>query len=136
MSEIDLPLAFLDRIKGDLHATQGEMLFKNEIVAYTLEKPWRDNINYISCIPEGTYKCIKHSGDKFKNVWILLDVPGRDTVLLHNGNFITDTVGCILVGENFGIFKGLPTVTNSVPTLNKLRTILPKEFNLKITKKY
>lgn len=133
MSEIELPLIELKRFEQDLHATKGRMFFNNGLIACTLEKPWRDNKNYISCIPEGTYKCTKYSGTKFKNVWILHDVPGRETILIHNGNFITDTIGCVLVGQDFSLFKGLPMVTNSVPTLKRLRSFLPNEFNLKIT---
>lgn len=131
---MELPLVELKSIKEDNHATQGKMFFNNKLIACTLEKPWRDNKRYISCIPAGLYKCVKHSGIKFKNVWILLDVPDRDTILIHNGNFITDTDGCILVGQNFGLFKGLPMITNSVPTLNQLRSFLPDQFNLKITR--
>ena len=65
---------------------------------YTLELPWRNNERSISCIPEGTYKTIKHKSPKFGNSFWLQDVQNRSEILIHRGNFTRDTRGCILPG--------------------------------------
>jgi hypothetical protein len=71
----------------------------------TLEPPWLNNQRDISCIPCGTYKGKKHSGTEFSDVWEICDVPGRDEILIHNGNFRRDTKGCPLVGRSRGIIS-------------------------------
>lgn len=70
---------------------------------HTLEDRWRQNAQRVSCIPAGTYRAVPHGWKptdpvKFKRVWRLLNVPGRDAILIHAGNTDADTLGCILVG--------------------------------------
>lgn len=98
----------------------------------TLEKQWRDNARNISCIPSGIYSCAPHNGAKYKNVWRLDNVPGRDGILIHAGNFESETQGCILVGSGF-LSRG---ISNSQAALDKLRLILPKTFQLEIINAY
>lgn len=100
---------------------------------FTLEEPWKGNQTDISCIPVGRYKCTPHDGPKFKNVWKVNDVPGRDAILIHSGNTIRDIEGCILVGTRRGWLDGLPAVLHSKLALDELRDILcEKEFTLTI----
>ena len=68
----------------------------------TLELPDKGNRNSISSIPVGTYRVVHRQSKKYKNHLILLDVPNRRYILIHSGNFYTDTRGCILVGSRFG----------------------------------
>jgi Family of unknown function (DUF5675) len=123
----------LHRFKQDASGTFGLMVLENEPLCVTCEDPWNDNKPNISCIPEGTYQCVPHDGAKYKNVWRLENVPGRDAILIHNGNTTNNTEGCILVGSALGYLIGKPAVLNSVMTLNKLRKILPDNFTLTIT---
>lgn len=120
------------RVLYSENGTFGVLVYKNRPICVTCEDPWEDNKPNISCIPTGTYNVIPHSGDRFKGVWEITMVPGRKAVLIHNGNTIKDTHGCILVGSQFGDLDGLPSVNGSVMALNKLRGILPKEFKLVI----
>ena len=68
---------------------------------YTLENPFRVG-GVDSCIPAGTYTCVPYSGTKYKNVFLVKDVPGRSAILIHTGNTEKDTLGCILVGLSLG----------------------------------
>ena len=67
----------------------------------TLERPWEDNKQSVSCIPAGRYQCRKIRSPKFGDTYEVCDVPERSHVLFHKGNTIDDTQGCILVGEEF-----------------------------------
>ncbi|RXM52933.1 hypothetical protein BOQ64_00520 [Chryseobacterium sp. CH25] len=78
----------------------GYLIANGKSICYTLELPWKDNLNNISCIPIGTYKGILRY-DK-KDGWrIQLDnVPNRTGVQIHMGNYTTQIEGCVLVGTD------------------------------------
>ena len=84
-----------------------------------------------TAIPTGTYKINMNTvSPKFQNVsWAkpykgkiprLVDVKGYDGVLIHVGNKVEDTLGCILVGEN----KVKGKVINSTACFYELMTLL------------
>ena len=74
---------------------------------FTLERPWLDNARGISCIPEGTYECRKRWSPSFKrNLYGLLDVPERGDILIHNGSWVTNSLGCILIGKTTFVADG------------------------------
>lgn len=123
---------YLHRFKQDAQGTFGLLVMDNQQICITCEDPWNNNKQGESCIPAGTYNVVPHSGEKYKNVWRLENVPKRDAILIHNGNTITHTRGCILVGDTLGHVVGRPAVLNSVKTLNKLREILPSNFIIHI----
>lgn len=64
----------------------------------TLEPPWRQNRKNMSCVPEGTYELNHYNSLKFQNCFELQNVPDRRSILIHIGNRVEDTEGCILVG--------------------------------------
>lgn len=102
-------------------------------ICATLEEPWKENKRQISCIPEGTYVCKPHSGNKFQNVWEVTNVPNRSAVLIHAGNTTDDIEGCILVGMEHGILNHKEAVIRSREALLKIRKDnLGKTFNLTI----
>jgi hypothetical protein len=103
---------------------------------YTIELPWQDNKNNISCIPQGLYNCKPYSSKKYKNVWHVLNVPGREAILIHAGNFASpvklqgsshtsDTEGCIMVG--LGIEENVPMITKSKLAMEYLHEVLGKD---------
>ena len=54
-----------------------------------------------TCIPFGTYNVIMAFSPHFKKILPkLLNVPNFEGILIHSGNTINDTSGCILVGKN------------------------------------
>lgn len=91
----------LVRVAERIDATYGVLLFNGLPFAVTLERPWKDNAQNISCIPKGEYQCVRWSSPKFGSTWLLQGVPGRTHVLIHKGNSVADTQGCILVGEAY-----------------------------------
>ncbi len=102
---------------------------------WTLELPWLNNQQYVSCIPAGRYKCRKRYSKKYGWHFHILGVPGRSYILIHFGNYFHDTEGCILVGMTIADIDGdgYRDVTHSKQTMMRLNEILPGEFNVVIT---
>jgi len=107
----------------------------------TLELPWRDNENRRSCIPPGpgegaiTYKAKRHESPRYGECLWLPGVRGRSEILIHAGNYVSDTLGCILVGAQFRDLDGdsLTDVTSSRQTLRVLlQKIDGEDVELKI----
>lgn len=69
------------------------------IIAYTLELPWRNNTNFISSIPAGSYGGIVRYDHSDHWRIQLVGVPKRTEVQFHIGNVPKNTEGCILVGS-------------------------------------
>jgi hypothetical protein len=87
------------------------------------------------CVPEGTYVLEHHVGTRYKDHWALvnhaLGVYHQDDVrvtgeriacLIHNGSFVTDTEGCLLIG--FHVKPNEPMVYNSRIALDAFHTIM------------
>jgi len=119
----------LDRFKETRDGTFGRLILDGKVLCVTLEEPWLGNKSKISCIPAGTYTANKYSGTKFKDVWHVEEVPGRSFILIHAGNTIEDTEGCILVGTRHNSVG----VVESKKALDYLRTVLSKSFTLEVT---
>jgi len=104
-----------------------------------LERPWLNNRSNISCIPSGIYraKFLPRSGSgKYRKVWHLQDTGSRLGILMHNGNLLAHTKGCLLLGTRQGTLGGRPAVLGSRTALRKLRTITKcADFTLHIINK-
>lgn len=64
----------------------------------TLELAWNNNEVEKSCIPKGIYPVKPYTSPKYKNAFILEETTPRTKILIHKGNYHTNTKGCILVG--------------------------------------
>lgn len=115
--------------------TQGWLLV-GDLLLRTLELPWEENKSNISCIPPGEYQTSylpRSSSGKYRKVWHLLETPGRFGILIHNGNVVEHTRGCILVGERHGTLAGKPAVLSSRTGMRKMLDIVGETgFTLKI----
>lgn len=113
--------------------TIGKLYVDGVYFCDTLENPVRPNgvkIPNETAIPYGTYEVIVNFSPKFKRILPrLLNVPMFDGILIHRGNSVKDTSGCILVGENK--VKGM--VLNSTPYEEKLVELLKNEKDIEIT---
>lgn len=128
----------LDRTQFEDKQTLGVMLHNGKTLCYTLELPWKDNQRGISCIPEGEYEVVSRHTDssqfKYKHYHIL-DVPERDWILIHGGNYHTQIKGCILVGSSWKDINGdgYRDVVNSRNTLEELIEYIGESFRLVVT---
>lgn len=107
---------------------------KNIFGCKILELADKDNQKFISRIPEGIYRVVKHDSPTFGKCFWVKDVPGRDEVLIHWGNYYRNTKGCLLAGRDFlDIDKDNYTdVTNSKRTMTNMLHKMPDEFYLQI----
>ena len=82
-------------------STIGELFLNGERICDTLENPWVDNQRNVSCIPEGVYpvrlRLPRESASRDYLHLLVQEVPNRDFILVHRGNFPSQTQGCLLV---------------------------------------
>lgn len=119
-------LSLIRDIPGD-RQTKGRLFVldntgKTLFECFTLELPWRENQRNVSCIPAGRYPVIPRFSERFKHHLHLLNVPGRDLILIHEANFVDQLRGCIAVGDRRMDLNGdgLKDISNSVRTKNRL----------------
>ena len=130
--------ALLTRLQDDGKQTLGLLQCFSGITKVfeckTMELPWKDNQRKISCIPAGTYTVRKHNSPTHGKCFKIFDVPGRDDILIHKGNFNKNTLGCVLVGKDFIDINddGTADITSSGATLEKMFMLLTDEFKLSI----
>jgi len=105
--------AELIRLEQGEEGTFGVLRIDGQVYCVTLEPPDKDNQANISCIPEGKYTCRRVQSPRYGNTFEVCDVPGRSHILLHPGNIVGDTKGCVLLGRHFGLLRGDRAVLNS-----------------------
>lgn len=94
----------IQRFKQNSQASFGEWRDANGVkFCYTLERPWLDNQHGVSCIPAGTYTVRRRWSKKHnRDVWGLLDVPGRSDIEIHPADDPRELEGCIAPGTEIG----------------------------------
>ena len=108
--------------------TPGTAQLDNGLFFDSLELPWKNNQPDVSCIPAGVYQAalawMPHFG---KDMYLLQDVPGRNSVFIHPGNWAgdvsqglrSDVEGCILLGLSTGEIEGQEGVCESVTAIDR-----------------
>lgn len=66
-----------------------------------LERGWLNNKLNQSCIPLGNYIVKHYDSQSHPDTFIVHGTHPRSSILIHKGNFYTDSAGCILVGHQF-----------------------------------
>ena len=74
------------------------------------------------------YDVCLSSSTKFGDCYRFPNVTGRSGILIHRGNTIKDTRGCILVGLDVNALG----VIHSIQAMKRLFETLPKDFKLNI----
>ena len=113
------------------HPTEGKLYIEDAYFCNTLERPSTlltsksklDLIasmkkNTIIAVPTGTYSIAFRYSQKFLRTMPYIEtVPGFSGIMIHPGNTVEDTIGCILVG-----FRNRPyELTQSSENFEKLR---------------
>lgn len=89
-----------------------------------VERPWRNNKPYESCVPEGDYDWLPHQSPKYGECYVLsaptLGVTVysqensiRTVCLLHPANKPSQLQGCLAPGLDFGFLGGEWAVLSS-----------------------
>lgn len=74
----------------------GQLSVMGYPLCFTIELPWLQNEPLRSCIPEGQYQLVKRYSPKFHWHLHLIDVPGREWILIHPANHaLLELKGCI-----------------------------------------
>lgn len=120
--------AKLIRHPTDDGRTFGVLVLDNGATFQTLEHPWRNNERNVSCIPAGWYDVRPYKSPSKGMCFKVYDVPGRDDILIHIGNLLKDTLGCILIG----LERAGAGILHSKAALNELFTNAPDGFRLHI----
>ena len=116
---------FLKRLYAKPSHIVGQLGTIDTYIADTLERPWLNNQENISCIPAGRYEVQMLFSEHFqRKLPHLLNVPNRTNVMIHPGNTVNDSEGCILVGKNSA--PGI--LTNSRDISDKLNAMLTAEL--------
>jgi hypothetical protein len=79
----------------------------------------------------GAYDLEMWNSDKFGHCLHVKDVPDRDCILIHAGNYNRDTHGCILLGKSFSDIDkdGYLDIISSKLTLNAVMSLIKdKDF--------
>lgn len=126
----------LKRLRTSDQGTFGELYMDDTRLCVTCELPWKNNQHGVSCIPTGQYHYIPHNSPKHPDTWEIAAVPNRSAILIHEGNTIADTDGCILVGDRFGMIDDMPAVLDSKLTLHSLFGLIPEYGPIEITEAY
>ena len=147
------------RFLEDKKSTVSHLLINGEYKCKVLEDAYRETKEYGSTrIQDGEYKLklrtdltpmnrkyIEKFGKEFHKgmIW-LQDVPEFEFVYIHIGNYIEDTLGCLLVGENvihdkkndtFGIDNSTNTYKEIYPLVSDA-ILRNEEVVIRITSKY
>jgi len=89
-------------VSNSIYGTYGVLLIEKTPVCVTLERYWYFNKRNVSCIYPGQFVCELIKSEKYGETYIVNDVNDRTGILFHCGNVMSDSTGCILVGQSFG----------------------------------
>lgn len=131
----------LERFETSDQGTFGRIRIYDKIF-YTLELPWRDNANNLSCIPAGVYDCDFTMSARFKRkLYLVQAVNNRTGIRIHPANLAGDKTlgykcqlnGCIALGEKLGAIDGQKAILISQPAVSKLEILLKgQSFKLEV----
>lgn len=128
------------RIDTSDHGTFSSFVLDGSLFLWTAEPPWRNNKDFESCIPCGQYNVVPHVSPSRGDCFLLMDVPDRDHVLFHPGNYAGDeekgmkaeTDACILPGRSVGRMGGQKVVRDSRLAMGDIKKFAPEGFLLDI----
>ena len=108
------------------------VMFTADFSCFTIEKPWRDNKPFVSCIPAGMYEVVPFTSKRHPHCYEVTGVEGRTVILFHPANLAGDKMkglqselsGCIAPGYSKGKLYGQDAVMKSGAAMDALRAII------------
>ena len=109
---------------------------------YTIEKPWRDNVPFQSCIPEGNYFLEMHDTNKYPDTWAIVggtvshspsQAFERYACLFHTANLASQVEGCVGPGLGAQFLKGSVATLQSGNAMIALKLALEGPLRHTIT---
>ncbi|MBC2712855.1 MAG: hypothetical protein HGJ94_18255 [Desulfosarcina sp.] len=120
-----IPIIELIRLEENFKfGTFGVLRINKAVFCVTLEPPDLENERGRSSIPAQQYLMTRIVSPRFGETFTINDVPDRDHVLLHPGNRVTDTEGCIILARHYGNLSGDRAVLNSGNTFKEFMDIM------------
>jgi hypothetical protein len=107
------------------NGTTGRLSADGQEFCFTLEPAGKTSItDGPVCIPAGDYPVKIDFSPRFQRLMPrLFDVPEREGILIHWGNYVENTEGCILVGSSKSMIQSAtpePAVWDSRETFERL----------------
>ncbi len=84
----------------------------------TMERPWKDNVPFMSCIPTGRYLVSRDYTGKH-HYFSIKGVAGRTEIEIHPANHPEELAGCIALGEHTGKVDGRLTLLESMAAVSR-----------------
>lgn len=110
----------------------GELFIDGDYYCDTLEPPISAD-EHPAIIP-GIYNVQMFPSQKFRALRpILIGVKGRSGILIHEGNYVRNTQGCILVGQNIGHGRLQNSKEKLSPLARWIKDSLKKDIVVTIT---
>lgn len=129
----------LIRTSSSSHGTFGTIMY-GKWNAHSLELPWHNNQQTVSCIPKGVYDVEWSYSPRFqRRMYCLVNVPNRAGIRIHSANIAGDVLlglkthlnGCITMGERIGILSNQKAVLNSATMIVQFeQLLLQKPFRI------
>lgn len=111
----------LDRVAYLPFGTWGVLTLGDGRRLWTMERPWLGNAREISCIPDGSYRCVPSTFYRGGYPAALINgVPGRSDIKIHAANVVQEVKGCIAVGMALRSIRGELTLVESRAALAAL----------------
>ena len=108
------------------------LLWDGRPFAVSVERTFENN----RCVIEnGAYLCKRDFYHKGGYETFEIFVEGHDRILFHKGNAETDSEGCVLVAESFGVLKGQAAVLDSAGGFTEFMKLSAglTEFDMEVT---
>ena len=121
----------IDRFLHGTKETFGTIHLGDEFLGFTVEQPWRDNIQFRSCVPTGTYTLVPFKSQKYGDTYCIVNENlnvykekrsslVRYACLIHAANYARQLQGCIAPGLWLSNNGSEHMVTSSKKAVKKL----------------
>jgi len=110
--------------------TLGQLVLDDQSILFSME---RLSTGEHPRIPAGLYEMTLDTYHKGGYPAYLIHVPGRDRILIHAANLMTELLGCIAPGKSIGFLGGKLAVMQSKVALAKFMDVMQEVPNDYIT---